>query len=122
LWFDADFVILSVVGRFESSTGDKMKQMNHTEYPKSLRGKTASELRFIAKDAKEAIDAMPTGENVGYYADEICYVVDELYRRREGNIVEPERQNDDIRRIEIERHTLGNTGEDVARTGNFDWK
>ncbi len=59
-----------------------MKQMNHTEYPKSLRGKTEDELRFIAKDAQEAIDAMPSGDNVGYYADEICYVADELHRRK----------------------------------------
>lgn len=57
------------------------KIMNHSEYPKRLRSKTVEELRFIMKDADEAIKAMPTGENVDYYMDEICYCSDELWRR-----------------------------------------
>jgi hypothetical protein len=56
--------------------------MNHTDYPKKLRGKSEAELRFIIKDAKEALDAIPKGENIGYYSDEICYCVDELHRRK----------------------------------------
>lgn len=59
-----------------------MKTMNHVDYPKSLKTKTDEQLRFIMKDAKEAIDAMPNGENAGYYQDEICYCVDELYARK----------------------------------------
>jgi hypothetical protein len=59
------------------------KVMNHTDYPKQLRTRSEDELRFIMQDAKEAIDAMPDGENVGYYADEICYCADELWRRRQ---------------------------------------
>ena len=62
-----------------------MKTMNHTEYPETLKTKTESELRFIAKDAKAAIDANPKGENAGYYADEVNYVCNEVHRRK--NIV-----------------------------------
>lgn len=58
-----------------------MKTMNHIEYPKSLKTKNEAFLRYVMKDAKEAIDAMPEGENAGYYADEICYCADELYNR-----------------------------------------
>jgi len=59
-----------------------MKTINHAEYQKSLKNKTDEELRFIAKDAQEAIDANQTGENAGYYQDEWCYVVQEQGRRR----------------------------------------
>lgn len=58
-----------------------MKVMDHAEYPARLREKTVDSLRFIARDAKAAIAANPDGQNVGYYADEICYVVNELARR-----------------------------------------
>jgi hypothetical protein len=59
----------------------KTKSMNHGQYPKGLRSKSDAAIRFIAKDAKEAADAMPNGDNVSYYLDEICYCADELYRR-----------------------------------------
>ncbi len=61
-----------------------MKAMNHAEYPRELRRKTEAELRFTVKDAKEAAEVNPTGENVGYYLDEVCYASAEL-RRRFGN-------------------------------------
>ncbi len=57
------------------------KNMNHTEYPKSLKTKSVAELKFIIKDAREAMEAMPDNENNGYYADEVCYAANELNRR-----------------------------------------
>ena len=58
-----------------------MKTMNHREYQLSLRHKSVEMLRFIIKDASEAIRAMPEGENAGYYADEISYAAMELFKR-----------------------------------------
>ena len=58
-----------------------MKKMNHIEYPKTLRDKSIDSLRFIALDAKEAIRVQPNSENASYYADEICYVSDEIRSR-----------------------------------------
>lgn len=57
------------------------KVMNHGEYQKRLKKKTESELRFIVKDAGEALRAMPEGVNAGYYQDEIHYAHMELQRR-----------------------------------------
>ena len=58
------------------------KHIDHNAYPESLKSKGEAELRFIAKDAKEAHDAMPDGPNAGYYLDEINYVSSEIHRRR----------------------------------------
>ena len=58
-----------------------MKQINHTDYPKSLKSKTVAELCFIIRDANEAIIAMQNGEKANYYADEINYASDELNKR-----------------------------------------
>jgi len=58
-----------------------MKTMNHAEYQKGLKSKTVAELRFLAKDAREAMEAMPDGENAGYYADEVHYAAMELRNR-----------------------------------------
>jgi len=58
-----------------------MKTMNHAEYPKYLKRKTVAELRFIATDAREAMEAMPHGENAGFYADEVHYAAMELRNR-----------------------------------------
>lgn len=58
-----------------------MTNIDHTAYPKSLRRKSDDQLRFIIKDAGEAIDANPHGEKAGYYADEIHYAAMELARR-----------------------------------------
>jgi len=59
-----------------------MKVMNHTNYPKKLKKKSHAELRYIIKDCQEALNAMPAGENAGYYADEINYCANELNRRK----------------------------------------
>lgn len=61
-----------------------MKKMDHVEYPKRLRDKSPAVLLFIIKDAREAVEAMPQGVNVGYYLDEINYAAGELARRNKG--------------------------------------
>jgi len=58
-----------------------MKTMNHAEYKKGLKRKSEAELRFTCKDAREAMEAMPQGENAGYYADEVHYAAMELRNR-----------------------------------------
>ena len=58
-----------------------MTTINHTEYPASLVNKTEAELRYAMADAYRAIQAFPDGKKVGYYADEINYVCNELHRR-----------------------------------------
>ncbi len=58
------------------------KQMDHNQYPKSLKSKSDDQLRFIAKDAQEAAATNPTGENAGYYLDEALYAASELNRRQ----------------------------------------
>ena len=60
------------------------KVLDHNAYPKSLRTKSESELRWIIQDAGEAARANPDGVNSGYYADEVNYASSELYRRRTG--------------------------------------
>jgi len=57
-------------------------QINHTEYPKTLKRKTVEMLRFIIKDCREALTANPDNPKAGYYADEICYCSSELHRRQ----------------------------------------
>lgn len=59
-------------------------QIDHTTYPESLKNKTTTELHFIIQDAQEAIRANPTGPKSGYYADEVNYCVNELYKRRKA--------------------------------------
>jgi hypothetical protein len=58
------------------------KIMNHAEYMKKVKKLSEAQLRFIIKDCNEAMDAMPDGENVGYYQDEIHYAAMELNRRK----------------------------------------
>lgn len=58
------------------------KQMDHIQYPKSLKNKSDDQLRFIAKDAQEAAATHPDGENAGYYLDEALYATTELNRRQ----------------------------------------
>ena len=62
--------------------GDKV--MDHTEYPERLKNKTDSALRYIMNDAFQAMRAMPDNPNNGYYADEINYCADELYKRKQA--------------------------------------
>lgn len=58
-----------------------MKVMNHTDYMKRTRSMDIETLRYIIKDAREAIQAMPNGVNAGYYMDEVHYCYMELRRR-----------------------------------------
>ena len=60
-----------------------MKTMNHGDYMKKVKKMTDAQLRFTAQDAQEAAEAMPHGENVGYYLDEVNYCLQELARRNE---------------------------------------
>jgi hypothetical protein len=55
--------------------------MNHTEYQKSLKSKSYASLQYIAKDAYEAMLAMPHGSKAGYYADEVNYATMEMAAR-----------------------------------------
>jgi hypothetical protein len=59
-----------------------MNQIDHTAYPKSLRSKSDDSLRYIIKDAKEALFLFPEADKAGYYADEINYCAMELKRRQ----------------------------------------
>ena len=58
-----------------------MIQIDHTEYPKNLRSKPMESLLYIRQDAHNAMTANPEGQKAGYYADEICYICDEISRR-----------------------------------------
>jgi len=58
------------------------KTMNHTEYPKRLKSKSAAELAYIIADCRETLRVAPDCENAGYYADEIHYAAAELRRRQ----------------------------------------
>jgi len=61
-----------------------MKTMNHSEYMKACKSKSDNSLRYIIKDANEAMLAMPENENNSYYADEVHYAAMELKARREA--------------------------------------
>ncbi len=62
--------------------GDKV--MDHAGYQKKTKQMSEETLRFIIKDAQEAIKANPENLNNGYYADEISYCSMELKRRQDG--------------------------------------
>jgi len=55
--------------------------MDHAAYQKACKTKSLDSLRYIIKDAAEAMQAMPNGYKAGYYADEIHYCHAELRRR-----------------------------------------
>ena len=57
------------------------KQMKFAEYEERILGLPSIALRFIMRDAKKAIEALPDGPNAGYYADEIMVCGQELTRR-----------------------------------------
>lgn len=57
------------------------KKMDHSDYQRRLKSKSDEELKFIIKDAREAIEANPDNPNNGYYQDEISYAGMELRRR-----------------------------------------
>jgi hypothetical protein len=56
--------------------------MNHERTQTVMRQKTLDQLRYIAQDAWAAAEAMPGGENEGYYLDECHYAVMEITRRK----------------------------------------
>jgi DNA modification methylase len=57
-------------------------QMNHTEYMKKVKKLSEESLRYIIKDCREAMEALPENPKNGYYADEIHYCAMELFRRK----------------------------------------
>ena len=61
------------------------KTMDHSAYQKALRHFTPDMLRYLQKDAQEAAEANPDGENAGYYTDEAIYAAAELTRRAGDN-------------------------------------
>ena len=58
------------------------KKMNHTEYMANTRKMDTASLLYVREDARSAMEAMPEGENAGYYADEVHYCNMELARRQ----------------------------------------
>lgn len=83
------------------------KTMNHADYQGRIRGLPSAALRYIIKDAQEAIDAMPAGPNTGYYVDEIYACASEL-RNRAKKLVNREEQY----QVQLSRmwHILKNAG------------
>jgi hypothetical protein len=57
-------------------------EIDHAAYQRKVKKLSADSLRFIIKDAKEAMQAMPLGPKAGYYQDEVFYCCDELERRK----------------------------------------
>jgi hypothetical protein len=70
------------------------KRMQFAAYEERISGLPSVCLRFICKDAQEAIDAMPDGPNAGYYADEIHICQSEL-RKRAKQMVNREKEYSD---------------------------
>lgn len=56
-------------------------QIDHENYPKSLKAKSEYSLRYIIHDAKQALFLFPENKKAGYYADEINYCRMELASR-----------------------------------------
>ena len=57
------------------------KTMQWAKYTTRIEKLPSIALRFIIKDAQEAIKAMPDGINAGYYADESHVCAGELRKR-----------------------------------------
>jgi len=83
----AKLIVTNASGRrlWHNIKPEKMEEakIDHTEYPKRLKKKSDDALRFIIKDADEAMKVNPDSEKSknGYYADEINYAAMELKRR-----------------------------------------
>ena len=54
---------------------------DHGAYQRHVRRLSVDSLRYIMRDAREAIAANPDGTKAGWYADEIAYCSQELKRR-----------------------------------------
>lgn len=91
-----------------------VEHIDHTRYPESLKTKSESALRYIIKDAQEALKAMPNGPKAGYYQDEVNYAVNELNRRKKLNNsqLSPSRMQNDTSSIYLSwiKRTLRETG------------
>ena len=59
----------------------KIETIDHAAYQRKVRKLSEESLRFIIKDAGEALRANPEGHKAGYYQDEIHYCLMELRRR-----------------------------------------
>lgn len=62
------------------------KQMDHAEYPKTLKAKSMASLLYMRKDAMGAAQAARTmnSPNEGYYLDEVSYIGSEIMWRKGG--------------------------------------
>ncbi len=58
--------------------------IDHTNYPKTLKAKSDDSLRYIIADCKATLEANPNGSKAGYYMDEIHYCAMELKRRADA--------------------------------------
>jgi len=57
-------------------------QMNHSAYIKKVKTLSEDSLKYIIKDCRESIDAIPNNPKNGYYMDEIHYCSMELLNRK----------------------------------------
>jgi len=60
-------------------------QIDHAATQARFAALSNEALRFIIKDASEALVAMPNGAKASYYQDEVCYASMEL-RKRAGRL------------------------------------
>ena len=54
-------------------TNTELIMIDHAEYPKTLKSKSESSLRYIISDCKNALQAYTENPKSGYYQDEIHY-------------------------------------------------
>jgi hypothetical protein len=57
-------------------------EIDHKSYQQRVRTLSEEQLRWIIRDASEAMEAMPGSPKAGYYADEVSYCAAELRRRK----------------------------------------
>ena len=64
---------------------DGVIHLDFSAWKEYMSKKTDDQLRYIIKDCKEAIEAMPEGKKAGYYQDCVLECQDELNRRRKSS-------------------------------------
>ncbi len=89
------------------------KTMLHAEYQERIQALPSIALRHIAKDAREAVEAMPDGPNAGYYADEVSYCNMELRDRAKNMVCREEEYTETLTRIFIILKESGYCGSDM---------
>ena len=122
-----DFVAVGIysplsfgLSQFDVTKGDfAMKVMNHAEYKKSLQKKSWSSLWFTAKDAMEAAQAYPEGENASYYLDEVNYCLDEIARRSRLELKVKVKDQDTIHTIYSDLSKVGFVMREIYPTGHL---